>query len=184
MAQGAILIAASLEENSPFIPFDYETAPPPVAGPQKGGVELRGVLDYDGETRFSIYNPTNQKSVWIKLNDEKAPYLIDSYDPVKNLITITVNGLRQQLPMSKSSDAVLAGGARPPVRTPILSANTPTSPRFSREPEPLQDEEEDEEEEDSSEDMPEDPDVQRRKEMSEKVYEAFKKYVSEKRGQS
>lgn len=180
VAQGATLIAASLEENSPFIPFDYVgPQAAPVAGPQKGGIELRGVLDYDGETRFSLYNPNTQKSTWVKLNDKTAPYHVDSYDPSKNSITVTVNGVRQQLPISKSKEeAVMGTGPAKPQPSPRPN---PTSPPVNKKPEPINNEDEEDEEPEVS---AEDEDARRRKEMSEKVYDAFKKYVSEKRGQS
>lgn len=176
-AQGEILLGASLEENSPFIPFDYVgPQAAPIVGPQKGGVELRGVLAFDDEARFSLYNPTTQKSVWVKLKDKRAPYFVDSYDPVKQTITVTVNGLRQQLHISKPGDEMASSGgaSRPPVNVPVQP------PRIAREPEPIEEDDDD----DDPADLPEDEETKRRREMSEKVYEAFKKYVSEKRGQS
>lgn len=160
-------MGVSLEEDSPFIPFDYVSPQNQVVGPQKGGVELHGILSIGGEARFSLYNPTTQKSVWVKMNDKGAPYYVDSYDPTKQTVTVTVNGVRQQLPLSKSKDdGAGKGAARPPV-------NVPTTPKA---PEPISEEEEDEFEEEED-----DADAQRRREMSEKVYEAFKKYVAEKK---
>jgi hypothetical protein len=180
VAQERTLMAVSLEENSPFIPFDYVGAEAPVAGPQKGGVELRGIFDFDGETRFSLYNPATQKSVWVKLKDKGAPYFVDSYDPEKTLITITVNGVRQQLPISKPKED---GGGPAVPRTPIKVPDFPPKSSVNAETESA-DEEDEEEEEDVEEEVDEDPEIKKRREMSEKVYEAFKKYVSEKKGQS
>ena len=138
--QGGLLMGASLEENSPFIPFDYAgPQAAPIAGPQKGGIELRGVLAFGGKARFSLYNPATQKSVWVKLNDKKAPYFVDSYDPVEQTITVTVNGLRQQLQISKPSDDVSGGTARSPI-----NVSTPSRP--ARDREPIEEDEDDEEE--------------------------------------
>lgn len=177
-AQGGVLVGASLEENSPFIPFDYVGSQAPIAT-QKGGIEFRGVLDYGDELRFSFYNPSSQKSVWVKLNDRRAPYLVDAYDPVKQIVTVMVNGNRQRLELSKSSDGPMVASTA----TLRLPTNISMSPQEDKKVEQTTDNEGDEDTEES-EPEEEDPEVQRRREMSQKVYEAFKKYVSEKKAKA
>lgn len=170
--RGGVLFGASLEENSPFIPFDYVSHVAPVVGPQKGGVELRGVLDFDGQTRFSLYNPVTQKSVWVGLKDKRAPYYVDSYDPEKFLVTVVVNGVKQQLPMSKPTEEAM----------PVNSGTAAGGPRIPTVPPKPEVKEEPADKEGDEEEVPEeDPEKAKRRQMSEKVYEAFKKYVSEKK---
>lgn len=168
--QGGLSFAASLEENSPFIPFDYVSgqAELPLA-PSKGVVELRGILDFGDAPRFSLFNAKTQKSIWVNFKDKEAPYYIDSYDPKKKLVAITVNGVRQQLQVSKPSDEPAQGGAASRGLTNVPSMDD------------ADDEEVDDEEEDE---VDEDEQAQKRREMSEKVYKAFQQYVSEKRGEA
>lgn len=175
MIERELAFAVSLIENSPFIPFDYVSGEVelPMA-PERGGVELRGILDFGKVPRFSLYIAKTQESIWVNFKDKKARYFIDSYDPEKKIITITINGLRQQLKLSKPSDEPAKGGAA----ATRGFMNLPIAPP-KMEPEPAAEEEEEEEE--AEEEVPEDEMAQKRREMSERVYKAFQQYVSEKR---
>lgn len=182
------VFAVSLEENSPFIPYDYVSGQSEQALPsQQSIIELRGILDFGDEPKFSLYNTRTQKSVWVKLNDRRAPYLIDSYNPDEKVVAITLNGVRQQLEISKPAEESSRGPAR---------VAPPPRPNVRTNPVPGQDEEEDDEEEDGEDgdeeedgeeedvqNLSEEEQAQRRKEMSERVYRAFQQYVSERRGE-
>lgn len=173
--QAASAIAASLSENSPFIPFDYVEGQevPSLITPQEGGIELRGILDFEGAPKFSLYNPITQKSVWVNVKDKKAPYYIDNYDPTKKMVAVMVNGVRQQLQVSKPSDEAISVGSlsHKPVKMPTTPSDINKMPEHALEEENL-------------EQLPNDEQMQKKKEMSEKVYEAFKKYVAEKKEES
>lgn len=177
--EGEFAFAASLEENSPFVPFDYVSGQTelPMAS-EKGGVELRGILDFGDEPRFSLYNSKTQESVWVNFKDQKARYYIDDYDPQKKLIVITINGLRQQLKVSKPLDEPVKGGAatRGLMNLPGMQSRN--------EPEAIAEDEEEDGGDEDAEEVPEDEAAQKRKEMSERVYKAFQQYVSEKRGET
>ncbi len=187
--------AASLEENSPFIPYDYVSgqAPSVVLPAQQNFIELHGILDFGKVPKFSLYNTKTQKSVWVKLNDKKAPYFIDSYDPENKMVAITINGVRQQLEISEPVDE---GKSTSGPRGPGLTRNFPTHDTKTRwdrntdtqlggeEDDEDGEEEDDEEEEEDVEEMSDEEQAQKRREMSERVYKAFQQYVSERRGES
>lgn len=154
--------ASNLESNSPFIPYDRPVADEAV---QKGAVEFRGIMDYAGEVKFSLYNANTKESKWVKLNESSGPYTVEKYDPQKQLIEVVISGSPQQLKMSKPSDGVTGplGRASMPPRPPAPSP--PTPPKDKEAIGPPTDE----------------VDEQKRQEMADKVYDAFKKYVAEKK---
>lgn len=185
-------VAVSLEENSPFIPYDYnQTATPSISPPMQNFIELHGILDFGKVPKFSLYNSKTQKSMWVALNDKHAPFLIDSYDPEKKVVAITINGVRQQLEISKPFDENKnAPSSRSPGPSRALNEmkarfDRDTGTRLDSADEEEEDEEdgEDEEEEDVEE-MSDEEQAQRRREMSERVYRAFQQYVSERRGEN
>ena len=53
-----------LLENSPFLPPGGAAAVQ-AAPAEQVPIELRGISTLGGETRFSIYNPATQQSVWL-----------------------------------------------------------------------------------------------------------------------
>lgn len=185
----SLIYALDLEENSPFIPYDYVSGKTEQLLPsQQNFIELHGILDFGKEPKFSLYNTKTQKSVWVKLNDKRAPYLIDSYNPDEKAVAITINGVRQQLEISKPADesSKMGGGMRgmaPPPRPPLgINRNAPPDDEGDEEEE--DDEEDEDEDEEDVEDLSEEEQAQRRREMSERVYKAFQQYVSERRGES
>lgn len=177
------IYAVTLEENSPFIPYDYVSGQADFPLPsQQNFVELHGILDFGKEPKFSLYNTKTQKSVWVKMNDKRAPYFIDSYDPEEKIIAITINGVRQQLEISKPADDAKTGsglrGISPPRPSNDVRSNAPVDEEDEEE------EDDEEEEEDDIEELSDEEQAQRRREMSERVYKAFQQYVSERRGET
>ena len=164
---GVFVSAASLEENSPFIPFDQPVRPPAFGGPQKGGVELRGIMEFSGEQTFSLYNPTTKESRWVMLQERSGPYFVESYDPKAQSVSVVINGAPQQLKLNKPSDTVL------PVSKGNLLSRSPGGP-----PSPSRFPHEDERPSEGE------IDPEQRKEMADKVYSAFKKYVAEKKARA
>ncbi|MDR2776427.1 MAG: hypothetical protein LBB17_00035 [Puniceicoccales bacterium] len=74
----------SLIANSPFVGGQTLSL---TSKPKKKAVddidihyELRGILIRDGVRLFNIYNPTNNKSEWVRQGDSRAPMMIDSFD--------------------------------------------------------------------------------------------------------
>ena len=164
---GGGIYGVSLEENSPFIPFDQPARPIDFAGPARGGVELRGIMEFAGEQKFSLYNPTTKESRWVTLQESSGAYLVESYDPASQSILLMVNGIQQRLKLNKPSEISLPetrGGG-----FPRIPGAPPSPSRFPHE-----------EEAPSGGEI----DPEKRKEMADRVYSAFRKYVEEKKARA
>lgn len=153
---------SNLLENSPFIPYDYVSRGGYAGGSKRGAVEFRGILQFDDEEKFSLYNSLTQKSVWVNFRDRTAPYFVESYDPTKKTIIVGINGIRDTLSLSKASSTPLdinpASKSFEPSAKLSESSNAPGAPSEGKEMDP-----------------------EKRKEMADKVFDSFRKYVAERR---
>jgi len=169
LIKGTSLYAESnLIENSPFIPYDYKgpTGGFPVGPSTTGPIQLRGIFALGEQIKFSIYNSTTQKAEWVGLKDPTAPYYVEDYNPVTNTISLNVRGQRQTLALSKPSDEPLA------IKSNISTISS--APTAS-----LRDRVKARAEAATAELSPEER--EKRKAMADKVFNAFRKYVAEKR---
>lgn len=115
------LAAATLAENSPFLPPGWvapatraETAPPPVnAAPQQQFLQFKGVYAL-GEALFvHIFNLRDQQGTWVRLNDPQAAFLVDRYDARAQAIHLTFEGRALRLVLAQPNPQM--GGASPAV---------------------------------------------------------------------
>lgn len=167
---GFTSLLADLEDRSPFMPYDFQKSS--VGGGPPGSPELRGILDYgDGNTQFGFFSPSDKKSLWVGMKDPKSPYFVESYNPTDKTVELSLGGRKMALHLKKPSSNTL------PINT--AGPSQLQSPDFNRIPksELVESEQSEPQEEAPREEM----DPEKRKEMAKKVFEAFRKYVQERK---
>ncbi|MDQ8193378.1 hypothetical protein QEH59_03010 [Coraliomargarita sp. SDUM461004] len=128
-----ITTAETLESSNPFLPPGYgekQTEPPkPVVqtnGPISREIEFRGVVKFNNNYQFSVFNKTEQKGYWIKENQAEGGISVRSYDADSRTITVNMNGRSERLTLMSVSDAPLPVVSS--TTQPKQSANTATLP--------------------------------------------------------
>lgn len=113
-----------LKEDSPFLPPGYlskEASPPPPPPQQNGPIakqlEFKGLINFSGTYRFSIFNKQNQRSYWLTQGQNQDGIGISSFNVDTQTVVVTMNGRSEQLSLMSASDAPL------PVKTSM-----PTQP--------------------------------------------------------
>lgn len=103
---------SNLISNSPFLPPGWgKKAPEPVKepevvaqGPLSRELEFRGIFEMNGETKFSIFDKTEQKSQWVPLNGATSRYSIIGFDKPSKSIKIKSGGRVEEIPLLKPND--------------------------------------------------------------------------------
>ena len=78
----------SLVKDSPFLPVSAGGA----AAGQNGPLELRGVIVERGSYSFSLYDLSSKESYWVGLNETGFPFVVRSYDPISDTVTVEQQG--------------------------------------------------------------------------------------------
>lgn len=161
---GVTVLWGNLEDRSPFVPYDYKRGPGGAAAP-KGAPEFRGVLDMGVQgMKFSIYDTAAKRSTWVAMMDNEAPYYVENYDAERKLVDITFGGRRMELPLKKASDTMIpvnasSRGKKVTAESKGAKSELKTAPEAPAE----------------------ELDPEKRKEMAKKVFDAFRKYVKERK---
>ncbi|ACB74201.1 hypothetical protein [Opitutus terrae] len=115
--------ADSLADSSPFLPpaGQGQTAATPDAT-----LELRGIMGTGDDTRFSIYDATKRMSAWKRLNEPGSEFVVRSYDPSRDAVTIDYQGRTLTLTLKT---AKVASAPLQPLPAPALNAPGPGSPQ-------------------------------------------------------
>jgi len=108
---------AHVGTDSPFLPAAADGGPGKAAD---APLELRGVLNMGGETRFNIVDASTKKGTWVALN-QPGDFRVVSYEKSGDTDTVTVEqggrSLRLELLRPKTGKA-----APPPAKTPGAAA--------------------------------------------------------------
>lgn len=104
--------ANNLQEKNPFLPPGYgvkKVEPPkPVVqtnGPLARELEFRGIVRFDGEKQFSVFNKSENKGYWLKENEMDAGIKVSGYDANSRSITVVKNGRTEKLSLMSASEA-------------------------------------------------------------------------------
>ena len=120
------LHGANLEDNSPFIPDNFnarQQAKKPTAkqpGSSALDFEFRGVYSLGGEYQFSIYNKKAQKGQWVSLGETGSSYQVTGFDEDSNSIELTIDGKTEEITL------------RAPDNKPIPVQTASATPKRSR----------------------------------------------------
>jgi hypothetical protein len=82
--------ADSLARVSPFLPL--ASAANSDAPSQEAQIELRGIMTSGGSTLFNIYDATLRQSAWTRLDEMGNGFVVRSYDPARDVVTVDYQG--------------------------------------------------------------------------------------------
>lgn len=130
-ATGLQAVPESLVRNSPFQP---EKGAAPAATPQVGRFELRGIFTLDGKARFTVFDTTTNKALWLAVGESEAGIKVAAYDAAAEAVTIECEGQSSRLTMKEAQIVNVAvalpavaptttGGTPPPAVNPGPPAN-------------------------------------------------------------
>jgi hypothetical protein len=74
---------------SPFLPPEGADAAAPTAD---ATLELRGVVDDNGQMLFSIYDSTRHTSDWVHLTETGHGFVVKSYDAARDTVAVDYQG--------------------------------------------------------------------------------------------
>lgn len=124
-ALGAAAAPSSLLSKSPFAP---PTAPVAAAEQKAGRFELRGVVAIGAEPRFSLFDTSNSKNYWLRLNETEEGVRVTGYDRSKEAVTVEVDGQKIEAVL-KEMQIVAMAAPPPPVPMPLPAQGVPPGPQ-------------------------------------------------------
>lgn len=92
-------VPESLLRNSPFLPAGNVAS---VAAPQNGRLELRGILALDGKPRFTIFDTSNNRAVWLAVGESDGGIRVGAYDAAAEAVTVELEGQAVRLTMKEA----------------------------------------------------------------------------------
>jgi len=103
------------------------------SGPNDKGntpLEFRGVM-VEGDTYyFSVFAAADSRSEWLSLNENSAKkYVIKSYDPTKQVLTVDNQGQLLTLPLIAGKGGASVGNTALPQAAPRPAVANPTTPQ-------------------------------------------------------
>lgn len=118
LASVVVSPAFAAASRSPFVPHGQPDA---VAPTENAPLELRGILQDNGETLFNVFNPAGRQSFWVKLNEPGQNFSVTSYDG-SDSVSLSYQGRTLNLALQKARIAPLAAPAPLPVPAPAPAA--------------------------------------------------------------
>jgi hypothetical protein len=98
--------SSNLLENNPFLP----TSSASVARDNSAPLELRSVLKDGDGYQFSLYDPATKSSVWSQINETGHAFVVKSYVPDKETVTVEVKGRSYSVSLKADKIALAQGG--------------------------------------------------------------------------
>ncbi len=98
-ATAARAVPESLLRNSPFLPSGNAA---PVAAAQNGRLELRGIVSLDGKPRFTIFDTSNNRAVWLAVGESDGGIRAAAYDAAAEAVTVEFEGQSVRLTMKEA----------------------------------------------------------------------------------
>ena len=111
-----------LQEDSPFLPADYQQAPaapppPPQASPLDK-LELRSVSVLGGVHHFSLFDTSSSKGFWIKLNETVQGVSVSDYNKPEGSVLVRSGGFSKRLKLKEAK--IIALNVPPPSAQPVV----------------------------------------------------------------
>ncbi|MBS0663855.1 MAG: hypothetical protein JSR48_11375 [Verrucomicrobia bacterium] len=119
---GGARAGEGLAASSPFLPPTAGGATPAEATP----LELRGIMADGAGYRFSIFDPTRHTGTWARVNETGYDFVIRSYDPSRDLVTLDYQG--RVLTLALRTAKVAAAPAAPAAGAGNTGAAGPNPP--------------------------------------------------------
>jgi hypothetical protein len=100
----SVQAGSNLLENSPFLPTEQAAAVAQQAAP----LELRSILMEGGQYEFSVYDTATRQSTWVGLKEPGHEFLVKTFDPTKNVVTVERRSRTYTLALKEARIAALA----------------------------------------------------------------------------
>ena len=126
LAGASSALAGELESLLAKSPFSTAPAAVAPAADEAANLELRSVLQEDGEYVFSIFDSTTHRSYWVRRSDNDARLTIRDYDARRELLLVELNGRTVRMALNQARRQ-----AAGPAPTPAVAANLPQHSPFS-----------------------------------------------------
>lgn len=123
--------ADPLAGGSPFLPPSTQTESAPTSD---AAIELRGIMAAGDDYMFSIFDSTKRMSVWKHLDEPGHEFVVRSYDPARDVVTVEYQGRTLTLALRtakvaaapvQSATIVSAPQGPQPVGGPVVLNPTP-----------------------------------------------------------
>ena len=111
-AHRAVAMPESLVRNSPFLPAGNVA---PVNAPN-GRLEFRGVVSLDGTTRFTIFDTSTNRAVWLAVGESDGGLRVAAYDASAEAVTVELEGQSVRLTMKEAQ--IVSVAVAPPAAGP------------------------------------------------------------------
>jgi hypothetical protein len=92
-------VPESLLRNSPFQP---ENAGAQASAAQGTRFELRGIATIDAVTRFSIFDTSTNRAVWLAVGESEGGARVAAFDAVAEAVTLECEGQSTRLVMKEA----------------------------------------------------------------------------------
>ncbi len=100
-------------------PFAAHAAPAATGAAAESTLEFRGVLVDRGESFFSLREVSSRLSLWVGLNEPGHAFVVESYDPATEQVTVQYQG--RTLTLSLKQAVISAAAAAAPIAAPAGS---------------------------------------------------------------
>ena len=127
---GSAWAESSLLQRSPFLPQESnrpaETTPPP-ASTQQSQIQFKGVFALNDEVRFNLFDSSENKGSWIRMNDTFSGAKVIDFDESSRSIDVEIDGSITRFSLIEGSDKPLtvAPNIVGPRRPTITDNNSP-----------------------------------------------------------
>jgi hypothetical protein len=126
-------VPESLLRNSPFMPAGSAAPTQPT---QPGRLELRGIMAIGGTPKFTIFDTSNNRAIWLAVGESDGGIRVSAFDPATEAVTVELDGQSQRLTMKEAQIVNVA------VAMPTPTANVMPSPPAGANPAPAGNEQE------------------------------------------
>ncbi|MFA6288171.1 MAG: hypothetical protein WC661_12375 [Opitutaceae bacterium] len=109
----AAVVLDDLVKSSPFLPGGQESAV--VAPTENAAVEFRGMVTTKDGVFFGLYDRTKQTGAWVKKEDAGADFVVRSYDPSSDMVSVDYHGQKFNLALSSAKIGMAAASVPMPV---------------------------------------------------------------------
>ncbi len=99
VAASAHAVPESLLRRNPFQPAGIVA---PVAAPQNGRLELRGILALGGKPRFTIFDTSNNRAVWLAVGESDGGIRVAAFNAATEEVSVELEGQSVSLKMKEA----------------------------------------------------------------------------------
>jgi len=71
-------------------------------------MEFRGIARINGEPSFSLYDPTNQRSYWLRLNQPDSGFTVTEYKPREDAVVVRHEGQARTISLHEARVQAMA----------------------------------------------------------------------------